>query len=259
MKIIILSIAALMQVCAFAQSSEITPLSLETKEQLRKERREKRMRESGGIVQRRMEGNKLMIVNASSITPMTAVDRAAYLIRQLVQIEVETSTGEAGKKYRPTTKNPAIVALIDDPEGDTTILVAPEQNWAVVNVSLLVKDTPRTEVLVDRIYKEVWRASAMAMGASNAMTQPCLLRQIGSLRDLDHTKNLLPSPGIVNNMLDVADRLGIVRAKSATYKKACEEGWAPPPTNDVQRAIWDKVHAIPANPMKIEFDPKKGR
>ena len=44
-----------------------------------------------------------------------------------------------------------------------------------------------------------------------------------------------------------------------TYKEACEEGWAPAPTNEIQKAIWDKVRATPKNPMKIEFDPKKGR
>ena len=42
----------------------------------------------------------------------------------------------------------------------------------------------------------------------------------------------------------------------ATYKRACREGWAPTPTNDVQRAIWEKVHAIPDKPLTIEFDPK---
>ena len=35
-----------------------------------------------------------------------------------------------------------------------------------------------------------------------------------------------------------------------------EEGWSPSPTNDVQRAIWEKVHAIPDKPLTIEFDPK---
>ena len=44
----------------------------------------------------------------------------------------------------------------------------------------------------------------------------------------------------------------------STYKKACQEGWVSAPTNDIQKAIWDKVHAAPKNPMKIEFDSKKG-
>ena len=47
--------------------------------------------------------------------------------------------------------------------------------------------------------------------------------------------------------------------KRTIYRKAVEEGWAPAPTNDIQKAVWDDVHAAPKNPMKIEFDPKKGR
>ena len=257
MRILALVILLTAHINAIAQQPETTPLTQEAKEQLRKERREKRMRESGGIVEKKQEGNKLMVINASAVAPMSVIDETARSIRQLVQIEVETSKGEAGKTYRPTKENPAIVALIDAPDGDTTILVAPEQNWAVVNVSLLAKDNPSPEVLSQRLHKEVWRASAMAMGAANAMTQPCMLRQINTLRELDHTKNMLQSPGIINNMIDVADKLCIVRAKRATYRRACEEGWAPAPTNDVQKAIWDKVHAMPSEPIKIKPEDKK--
>ena len=43
------------------------------------------------------------------------------------------------------------------------------------------------------------------------------------------------------------------------YRQACQEGWAPAPTNAVQRAIWNKVHQIPDSPLVIEFDPKRDR
>jgi len=45
----------------------------------------------------------------------------------------------------------------------------------------------------------------------------------------------------------------------ASYAAACQEGWAPPPTNEYQRAIWNDVHKIPEKPMKIDFDPAKGK
>jgi hypothetical protein len=53
--------------------------------------------------------------------------------------------------------------------------------------------------------------------------------------------------------------LGVRPFRRVSYRKACEEGWAPSPTNDIQKAIWNAVHSVPKNPMKIEFDPKKGR
>jgi len=41
----------------------------------------------------------------------------------------------------------------------------------------------------------------------------------------------------------------------ATYRRACHLGWAPPPTNDVQRAIWEKIKAEkergPTKPITI--------
>ena len=52
---------------------------------------------------------------------------------------------------------------------------------------------------------------------------------------------------------------GVIPYTQTTYRKAVQQGWAPAPTNEYQKAVWDKVHAAPKNPMKIEFDPKKGR
>ena len=49
---------------------------------------------------------------------------------------------------------------------------------------------------------------------------------------------------------------GCQHGKRAVYRKACMDGWAPAPTNEYQKAIWDQVHAIPTKPIKIEFDPK---
>ena len=66
-------------------------------------------------------------------------------------------------------------------------------------------------------------------------------------------------PDVFPRMLHYIGALGIRPVVQATYKKACQEGWAPAPTNDVQKAIWEKVHAIPDKPITIEFDPKKDK
>ena len=52
---------------------------------------------------------------------------------------------------------------------------------------------------------------------------------------------------------------GITPAIESTYRKACKEGWAPQPTNEYQQAIWDSFHELPTKPVKIEFDPAKGK
>ena len=50
---------------------------------------------------------------------------------------------------------------------------------------------------------------------------------------------------------------GVTVRATTNYKTACREGWAPAPTNDVQKAIWDKVHAMPTEPIKIKPEEKK--
>ena len=64
-----------------------------------------------------------------------------------------------------------------------------------------------------------------------------------------------PGPASHNALMDAARAHGIGLVRLATYRTACIEGWAPPPTNDVQRTIWERVHSEkergPANGLKI--------
>ena len=79
-----------------------------------------------------------------------------------------------------------------------------------------------------------------------------------TIRETDFMEESIPVD-MINYWQRRLKALGITKKISATYLDACEQGWAPAPTNEYQKAIWDKVHAAPKNPMKIEFDPKKGR
>ena len=79
-----------------------------------------------------------------------------------------------------------------------------------------------------------------------------------SVKDLDTVQEFIPID-MGARWTDYLKNLGVTPAYQRTYKQACIEGWAPNPTNEYQKAIWDRVHAAPKNPMKIEFDPKKGR
>ena len=62
---------------------------------------------------------------------------------------------------------------------------------------------------------------------------------------------------IVNNM----NTSGIRPYRIAKYSEAVKEGWAPAPTNDYQKAIWDKVRSEkergPTNPIEIPMPKKK--
>ena len=46
-------------------------------------------------------------------------------------------------------------------------------------------------------------------------------------------------PHVMDTAVSQARELGIGQVIRATYRSAVRDGWAPPPTNDYQRAIWD--------------------
>ena len=77
-----------------------------------------------------------------------------------------------------------------------------------------------------------------------------------SLRKLDTSIDTIPVD-MVNYYQEYLKTLGVTTRAVTSYKTACKEGWAPAPTNDVQRAIWDKVHAMPTAPIKIKPEEKK--
>lgn len=156
----------------------------------------------------------------------------------------------------------ADVAIIIVAEDDSpALLAAPEDNWAVVNIKALAKglksDAAKAKFFDSRCRKEIMRGFACAAGGFDS-SFPGNIMNVMKAADLDLCEEFMPfdKAGLFKQRLKAS---GVTPSRFATYRIACREGWAPEPTNEVQRVIWDKVHAIPENPMKIKYDPKKGR
>lgn len=132
-----------------------------------------------------------------------------------------------------------------------TVMTAPEQGWARLGVSWLVADNPSGETKERRLYVELMRTIGMAMGVGVSMYQPCMMRSVSGVRDLDAIKTDKPSPEGCENFASCAKRFGLGEYRYYTYRLACAQGWAPPPTNDIQRAIWDEVHTLPTKPLPL--------
>lgn len=216
------------------------------------------MEKVGGILNAPIKGKVVRIVNAASVKEST-FDYLKRSIANGLMFPLEISAG-TGRSMEPPEGNAGIVVkLVDDGELPMTILTAPENASALVNVAALKKDNPTDEVLEARIHKEVWRALVYTLGGGNTDNPQCPMKSILNLKDLDSLVTRCPSPDVFNRVMRTASRLGIGTARRVSYMRACQEGWAPAPTNKFQQAIWDKAHEIPKSPMKIEFDPKKGR
>ena len=137
--------------------------------------------------------------------------------------------------------------------------VAPEANVAVVNVKELVADKPKAILLDNRLVREAMRAFAFSLGAGYSTYDAGVMQPIKSAADLDRfSANFMP-PDSANAALQNGTKIGFKPFRRTTYKRACKEGWAPPPTNDFQRAVWNEVRQLPTKPIKIEYDPAKGK
>lgn len=218
------------------------------------ERRARIYRHTGGMIVRPVSGKFFRIVNAAGV-PTETVALVSDSIHSGVFFRMVTTNQDLSTKAAldETTGFALFFVKNDGPR----ILVAPEDRWAQVNVAALASDDPK--VFRERILKESWRAVVYAMGGGNSQFPQCVMKPMDSLADLDANTSLIASPEVFGNVTATARKFGLGVVQQTTYLRACQEGWAPAPTNDVQKAIWDKVHAVPTEPLKIKPETKKVR
>jgi hypothetical protein len=138
-------------------------------------------------------------------------------------------------------------------------LTLPEQNLSIVNVKELIADNPKAILLDNRLVRSAMRGFAFSLGVGYSTFEVGVMQPIFNAADLDRfPANFIP-PDSANSALQNGEKIGFKPYRRTTYKRACKEGWAPAPTNDIQKAIWDKVHAMPTAPIKIKPETKKVR
>lgn len=219
------------------------------------EQRARIYRASGGEVVKPGKGHVAVVAGAKPVAD--ALSPAVRALAKQTGLDIRLVEDAGAAKDAGLT-----VRFIDDP-AKPPMLAAPEAGWSEVNVAALGTDlateSAKEKFLDSRIRKMFLRAFAYAAGAGGSSFPENLL-DIVTVRDLDHREEFLPVDALDMAMSHVNKR-GIAPGKLTTYRKAAYEGWAPKPTNDVQRAIWEKVHAPPKTPLKIQFDPatQKGK
>jgi len=137
------------------------------------------------------------------------------------------------------------------------MLVAPEDRWAMVNLAPVKTD--KEAFFRNRTMKQMSRVFALLCGGTASNYGMSLCAPILTLQDLDERNDAQIPFDVFARMNEFLKPYGITAGEKALYRVACQEGWAEKPTNDIEQAIWDQVHAIPSKPIKIEFDPKKDK
>lgn len=160
-------------------------------------------------------------------------------------------TPETAFKSKGTVGAQAVVYIIDD-ANLPRVLVAPEEGWAIVNAGAMKADKPDDEKLSMRLTKEALRGLAFVGGMGQTSAYVELLGPVRDVRALDRIDKLELSGDAVRTIPQGLAAFDVVPPTIKVYSKACEEGWAPLPTNDVQKSIWNKYHSLPTRPMVIE-------
>ena len=216
------------------------------------------MEQHGGIIEREGVG-ALAIVNCqeradiSSITPKLNDFRKAS--RMVIKEMPGTFRLDAVKIPDGIS---AAVFIVDNPSFPMS-LVAIEGKWGMMNVAPLLADSPDKAKADKRIAKDFVKIAALTFGGGCSQYSGSPLQPAFDSAGLDSVSGEHLTIDIVKAMSRNLTALGMKPSVRSTYRKACEEGWAPAPTNEFQKAVWDKVHSAPKTPMKIKFDPKKGR
>ena len=154
-----------------------------------------------------------------------------------------------------------VAIIVTDDKSSPALLVAPFEKYAVVNTSKL-NENLKSENAVRKFFdsrgrKQLLRAYAMACGAS--MSQyPGNALEATTISELDTCSEFLPADILGKNHAYLK-KIGVEPAQRKLYSVACREGWAPAPTNKYQKAVWDRIHAMPTAPIKIKPETKKVR
>lgn len=197
-------------------------------------RRAKFERRTGGwLYKREPDAGCITLVNAQKKVPQASFDEVTANIRRFLSIDAVTVDGAfdgSGKK--------AHIYVIDAAD-KPALVVVPEEAWATVNVAKLGNNAK----LEERTVKEIWRAFAFIGGAGDSQMARCLMKPIFCPEDLDKYETRTISPEPLMQMDAHLRAMGIKQFRKVTYLDALKQGWAPMPTNEVQRAVFEKWDA----------------
>jgi len=202
---------------------------------------------TGGYIMAPSFGPHFLILNAQKRVPVEVANRTSAEITRVLQIPVRLKDDNKERDPMETVndvlkdKSVAVLLMISDTPKYPPILVAPESRWVIINTAALAAGSQTNDVLASRLNKEIWRAFGMVLGGGNSSFSDCLMQPIFKTEQLDELKGKAISPDPLQRMWRTIEKLGIQPQRLTTYRKACEEGWAPMPTNSYQNVIWEEL------------------
>ena len=212
-------------------------------------------RYGGKIRQANTEKGKILVVNRQSFVEASVLENIVKNLERQFRYIIEVS------KEEQLSSPSCFVIRLEELDRKERVLLAPEDCWVSVNVKGLIADNPPKAVLRNRFEKEVRRAFSFVCGGTCGTEPNGLCRMVTELSDLDAIPGLDFALDVEARIVNNMNTSGIRPYRIAKYSEAVKEGWAPAPTNEYQKAIWDKVRSEkergPTNPIEIPMPKKK--
>ena len=212
--------------------------------------------EGGKIGKPGSKRGKIVYVNAQRRAKTEWMREQIKEINGKLHYDIEIMDGEFSLPS-PKLAAEANLFIVDDP-ALPSLLAAPENRWVAVNVAGLASgEGEKPQFFEARVKKSLTRGFCLLAGAQDSGFKMSLMGCMTKPEELDaHVDSRLPVD-VIKRFGPYLEGYGVKPEKIVSYRKACEEGWAPQPTNDIQKAVWDDVHAMPTEPIKIKPEEKK--
>lgn len=230
------------------------------REAYRAKQRAERIAYAGGIVRKTEGKGRVVYANLQQTVETKDIAKTLNVLGKYLRVRIDTLDAKAEdvadvNKYLLGNEAKAVVIVVDN-AADPAILVAPEDKWAKVNIGKF-----KDRNVKNRTQMELLRAFCYLCGGIGSEYNNPLTGFIGNPSQLDDSPVAELPIDVINRCSPYLKQLGVIPYIESTYRKACREGWAPAPTNDVQKAIWEDVNATkergPANALPIPSPKKK--
>ena len=224
--------------------------------------RRQRMYERTGGTLRRPGSGTIAFVNLQRRIPSSRLAMKIQQFSTQLRVDLTLKDSEGPFKFDKVasdmeSRNALVGIYLVEDETLPMSLVAPEAKWALINVAVLAADSPTPDRLEARVKKMIVRATAHLLGAGISRNQNSVMCYCSSLAELDELRDDNMLMDSLVNVLNSMSAFGFRFSTLASYRQACQEGWANKPTNDVQKVIWEEVMSEkergPTNPLTIQY------
>ena len=228
-----------------------------------KARDERVMRKTGGFIHMKAEGPRTLLLDARA-KPTLALDEVARVYGLATHLAADVAKEPRGDaaplafaRAKMAEAKPLMLIMVVDGVPDQPILsIFPEERVGIVNADKLKGgDDPSAPEL--RVSKETWRAIGFVGGLGFSQADNDIMQPLYSLKELDANRYPFIQPMNMARMQKMWKRFGVKKERRIPYRVAVQEGWAAQPTNEYQKAVWDQVHQLPSEPIKIKPETKK--